>query len=122
MGQFLHEAELEGIAPEACAAPGYNGTALGYDCPLFARKFPRETASAVYNLFRSCTTGLNVTNSGLCADGAADIPDQRVSNALPVAGRREFRRERARRMLGQASRGFPGWPAEQPRREEQGWL
>ncbi|KAK9905675.1 hypothetical protein WJX75_004479 [Coccomyxa subellipsoidea] len=48
-GQFVHEAEVQnlGSGPEACLLPAYNGSALGYDCPLFARKFPRETASAM---------------------------------------------------------------------------
>ena len=32
-------------------AAGYNRTALGYDCPLFARKFPRETAGTVLDLY-----------------------------------------------------------------------
>jgi hypothetical protein len=112
----VHEAEVQnlGSGPEACLLPAYNGSALGYDCPLFARKFPRETASAVYNLFRSCTTGLNVTNTGLCAEGAAENLDQRVSNEH--LNRRELG-EGSRRMLG---RQRPGMVSKE--QEELNWL
>ncbi len=111
----MHEANLGrlGSSPGVCSLSSYNGSALGYDCPLFARKFPRETASAVYNLFRSCTTGLNITNSGLCAEGAADILDQRVSNEH--SSRRELR-EGVRKLLGRrAEAASASW-------EEPGWL
>ncbi|EIE23577.1 hypothetical protein COCSUDRAFT_41776 [Coccomyxa subellipsoidea C-169] len=113
--QFVHEANLGrlGSSRGVCSLPSYNGSALSYDCPLFARKFPRETASAVYNLFRSCTTGLNITNSGLCAEGAADILDQRVSNEH--LSRRELR-EGVRKMLGRRAESVSAsW-------EEPGWL
>ncbi|BDA47491.1 probable glycosyltransferase BC10 at C-terminar half [Coccomyxa sp. Obi] len=115
-GQFVYEADLQqlGSSPGACGGPGgYNGTALGYDCPLFARKFPRETASAVYNLFRSCTTGLNITNAGLCAEGAAEIGDQRVGNEH--LARRELG-EGSRKMLVKGRAVVPPW------QEEQDWL
>ena len=39
-------------------AGGYDTSALGYDCPLFARKFPRETAAAVIDLFQRCPAPL----------------------------------------------------------------
>lgn len=113
----MYEADLQqlGRSVGACAAAaGYNGSALGYDCPLFARKFPRETASAVYNLFRSCTTGLNITNAGLCAEGAAEIGDQRVGNE-----------HLARRELGEGSRKMLGGGRAvvvPPWHEEQDWL
>jgi hypothetical protein len=66
--------------PDACAVPAYNSSLLGYLCPVFARKFPRETASAVYNLLHSCSTGLNITNSGKCPEGGEEIPNQRVGS------------------------------------------
>ena len=59
-GAFLRTSELSSAAEgggggggDACQqrAAGYNRTALGYDCPLFARKFPRETASTLVDLF-----------------------------------------------------------------------
>ena len=113
----MYEADLQqlGSSPAACGAPGgYNGTALGYDCPLFARKFQRDTASAVYNLFRSCTTGLNITNAGLCAEGASEIGDQRVGNEQ--LARRELG-EVSRKMLGRGRVAVvPAW------HEEQDWL
>ncbi|CAL8472071.1 g11613 [Coccomyxa elongata] len=116
-GQFVYEADLQqlGSSPGACAAAGgYNGSALSYDCPLFARKFPRETASAVYNLFRSCTTGLNITNAGLCAEGAAEIGDQRVGNEH--LARRELGEGSRKMLVGGRAVVVPPW------HEEQDWL
>jgi len=55
---------LEDAAQQACSRPGFNTTALTYDCGLFARKFPSYTASAAQHLLASCSSGLNITNGG----------------------------------------------------------
>ena len=49
--------------------------ALGYECPVFARKFPKNTASVVYNLLKSCEHELCIANDGNCTDS---IPEQSV--------------------------------------------
>lgn len=60
---FVHVSELVGGSSTAGAASGggcrlpaggYDTGALSYDCPLFARKFPRETAATVSGLFQRC--------------------------------------------------------------------
>ena len=61
--------------------PAYNTSALTYDCALFARKFPRDTASAAQFLLASCGSGLNITNDGFCDESTEQIPEQRVSSA-----------------------------------------
>ena len=49
--------------------------ALGYECPVFARKFLKNTASVVYNLLKSCEHELCIANDGNCTDS---IPEQSV--------------------------------------------
>ena len=70
---------LQDAAQHACHRPGYNSSALTYDCALFARKFPSYTASAAQHLLASCSSGLNITNDGVCDKSAEEIPHQRVS-------------------------------------------
>lgn len=75
---------LQDAAQQACGTangPAYNTTALTYDCALFARKFPRDTASAAQFLLASCGSGLNITNDGVCDERTEQIPEQRVSSA-----------------------------------------
>lgn len=73
---------LQDAAAGACggAAP-YNASALGYDCALFARKFPRDTASAAQHLLAACGSGLGIANDGVCNNQTEEIPEQRVSSA-----------------------------------------
>ena len=82
---------LQDAAQQACSRPGYNATALTYDCALFARKFPSYTASAAQHLLASCGSGLNITNDGVCDEGAEEIPHQRVSSAGAHVARRMLR-------------------------------
>lgn len=49
---------------------------LGYQCPLFARKFPREASNVVVNVLKDCRSGLFITNNGNCSN---EIPEQRVA-------------------------------------------
>ena len=72
---------LQDAAQHACHRRGYNSSALTYDCALFARKFPSYTASAAQHLLASCSSGLNITNDGVCDKSAEEIPHQRVSGA-----------------------------------------
>ena len=75
---------LQDAAQQACSMadrPAYNTSALTYDCALFARKFPRDTASAAQFLLASCGSGLNITNDGVCDESTEQIPEQRVSSA-----------------------------------------
>ena len=72
---------LQDAAQQVCSRRGYNASALTYDCALFARKFPSYTASAAQHLLASCSSGLNITNDGLCDESAEEIPHQRVSSA-----------------------------------------
>lgn len=99
----MHTSELQraldSSEPACDVARSYNSTALGYDCPIFARKFPRDTASAVYNLLRGCSTGLNITNTGECPEGDEDIPDQRVSKQQSSHRMRELKSSRRMREL-----------------------
>ena len=65
----MHVSELNGSAAggNACQlhAAGYNSSALGYDCALFARKFPRDTARARWS---ACSAGaLACTNGSMCS-------------------------------------------------------
>jgi hypothetical protein len=48
------------------------GNALGYSCPLFARKFSKASARWLRDLYRSCTADLRV----LTCDPAADERDE----------------------------------------------
>lgn len=75
---------LQDAAQQACNRSGYNTTALTYDCALFARKFPRNTASAAQHLMARCSGGLNITNDGVCDQSAEEIPAQRVNSAHPI--------------------------------------
>ena len=79
---------LQDAEHHACSRPGYNTTALTYDCALFARKFPSYTASAAQHLLASCSSGLNITNDGVCDESAEEIPHQRVSSAGAHVARR----------------------------------
>ena len=79
---------LQDAAHQACNWPGYNATALTYDCALFARKFPSYTASAAQHLLAGCSSGLNITNDGVCDESAEEIPHQRVSSTGAHIARR----------------------------------
>ena len=86
MGAFVRAGSisLQDAAQQACStadAPAYNASALTYGCALFARKFPRNTASAAQFLLASCGSGLNITNDGVCDESTEQIPEQRVSSA-----------------------------------------
>lgn len=47
---------------------------LGYDCPIFARKFPPDARNAVFDLLSRCDTTLCITNDGDCGTGRRIAP------------------------------------------------
>ncbi|KAK9823184.1 hypothetical protein WJX72_000908 [[Myrmecia] bisecta] len=51
-------------------APTYNHTLTSH-CPLFARKFPKDTVAAVFDLLRSCDHDLAIVNNGTCEGQAS---------------------------------------------------
>ena len=87
-GAFLRadSANLQGAAQSACRSPGYNTSALTYDCTLFARKFPRATASAAQRLFANCSSGLNIADIDNCVQSTEEPPRQGL-NTTPVVRR-----------------------------------
>ncbi len=48
--------------------PLFTSTEVGCPAHPLYRKFPNETAAAVYRLFNSCRSHLAITNNGTCAD------------------------------------------------------
>ena len=40
---------------------------LGYQCPLFARKFPADTAEALHKLMGDCRNRLRIVNGAQCS-------------------------------------------------------
>ncbi|KAK9823942.1 hypothetical protein WJX72_006544 [[Myrmecia] bisecta] len=58
----------EEIDRQTCSDPhGKYAQTLGYQCPLFARKFPKETASAITALMQDCRNRLRITTGRDCS-------------------------------------------------------
>lgn len=62
--QFLH---VDTLSPEACNAERIPyAAALGYQCPLLARKFSADVAEHMLGLFTDCDSRLNISRSLQC--------------------------------------------------------
>jgi hypothetical protein len=53
----LARSSRTGAKGGSCSLPpgDYDTRALGYDCPLFARKFPKMTAATIHGLLSRCS-------------------------------------------------------------------
>lgn len=89
--------------------PACNTSALAHDCALFARKFPRDTASAARSLLAGCSSGLLITSDGVCDETTAQIPEQQVSSAH--SARHILREEQERlRHVSTERQQVTSWP------------
>lgn len=61
--QFLH---VDDLTPEACNAERVPYAALGYQCPLLARKFSKDVAQHVLDLMTDCSSRLNISRLMQC--------------------------------------------------------
>ncbi len=56
------------VTVDSCSSePASFANTLGYQCPLFARKFPADTAEALRKLMGDCRNRLRIVNGPQCS-------------------------------------------------------
>ena len=62
---------------------------VGYQCPLFARKFSNETISAVYELLTGCDHDLRIATRENCRSAEAKPQDEQPPHTRLLLGMHE---------------------------------